>query len=998
VSLPEPLSSALEGRYRIERELGRGGMAVVYLAEDLKHRRKVAVKILAPDVADSIGLERFLREIGIAARLTHPHILPLHDSGAADGHLYYVTPFIEGESLRAHLEREKRLPLEEALRLAREIASALGHAHHHGLVHRDIKPENILLAEGIALVADFGIARALGEGDSADGSGDAATRAATRAVTTAGAVLGTPRYMSPEQAAGGGVDARADLYALACVLYEMLAGEPPFVAPTAEATLRMHLGVEPRPVTDLRPSVPGSIGAVIARGLAKLPADRYATAARFAEALLAAEGAPASPAAPAGAAGAAAAVPNNLPPQRTRFIGRERELAEGARLLAETRLLTLTGIGGCGKTRLAIQLGGSVLDRHPDGVWFVDLAPLSEGQRVPEAVAASLGVREEAGKDLAGLLKRHVRGRRALLVLDSCEHLLTPCAEIADALLGAGEELRLLATSREALGVGGERLFALPSLDVPSADAARDPHAVESSESVRLFVDRARNVAGEFALTAGNATAVAEICRRLDGIPLAIELAAARAKILSVDQILARLEDRFRLLTGGSRTALPRHQTLRATIQWSYDQLSPDEQRLFRTLSVFAGGWSLESAARVVGEGADEFEVLDLLARLVDKSLVTVERDPGGDPRYGFLETVRQYGLDCLQRAGEAAAARERHLGEFLSLAERAYPERYRREERWGAVLEREHDNLRAALQVAQVSDPERHLELAGALAWFWQARSHFLEGCRHLSEALAASAPEPARPSRARGLWGAGTTLTWQGDTAAALPRMESALAMWRALGDRGEIALALEGIGWVQLLGGNDETSRATFEECLRLQRDGGDPALINRARVALGQVLVALHEVDRARALAREIIDYAERAGDRRSEHFGWHYLGDCALIEGRCEESLGIYRRSLALAKVIGDRLETSFEIQGVAMSLSGLGEAAQALRLAAAARAEWARLAADIHMRFWDDLQERYIGRARADLGGEAADRAWEEGWRIPFEDAVAIALGEAAAG
>ena len=971
---------ALSDRYRLGRELGRGGMATVYLAEDLKHRRRVALKVLKPEIARAIGRDRFLREIEFAARLNHPHVLPLFDSGAAGELLYYVMPYIEGESLRDRLDREKQLPVEDALRLTREIASALGHAHQQGLVHRDIKPENILLADGIALLADFGIARAI--------SAAAGDDEATQVATSAGTVLGTPRYMSPEQASGGEVDARTDIYALACVLFEMLAGQPPFVAPTLDGQLRMHLTVDPRPVSELRPSVPGSVSSVIARGLAKLPADRWPTAARFVEALAAAmtSGGTMTPS----PAASATAPPNNLPRARTHFIGREKELTECARLLEDTRLLTLTGIGGCGKTRLALKLAENVFERFPEGVWFVDLAPLTDASRLAETVAAPLGIREQPGKDLTETLARHLQTKRLLLVLDNCEHLLSACAELANALLDSGRELRILTTSREGLGIEGERLFALRSLAVPAVEA--DRHAVEASEAVKLFVDRADLALSRFALTEGNAAAVAEICRRLDGIPLAIELAAARVKILSVDQIRARLDDRFRLLTGGSKTALPRHQTLRATIQWSYDQLQVEEQRLFRLLSVFAGGCTLVAATRVSSQNADEFEVMDVLTHLVDKSLVLVER-AGAEPRYGLLETVRQYAQERLTEAQEGETVRQRHSSEFLALAERAYAERFTREEKWGLVLETEHDNLRAALDLVRGSDSERYLGLAGALAWFWQVRSHLVEGREHLTTALAASAPQPPRRARARALWGAANTLSWQGDAAAAMPMMEEALGIWRELGDVQEVALALEGIGWAQFLGGSDGAACATFEECLRLQREGGDPVLVNRAMVALAQVLVALHRVEEARPMASEIIAFSKTHDDRRNEHFGWHYLADCALIEGKCDQSLPLYRDSLVLAQAIGDRLEMSFEVQGVAMSLAGLGESDRAFRLAASAKAEWERIGVDLHMRFWDELMERYIGGARRASGEEAADRSWKEGRHLPFDQAIEIALG-----
>jgi len=954
-------------------------MATVYLADDLKHGRKVAIKVMLPELAAAIGRDRFLREIEIAARLTHPHILPLYDSGVADGQLYYVTPFIAGETLGERITREKQLPIGDAIRLAREIASALGYAHHQGLVHRDIKPGNILLADNIALVADFGIARAIPTGAVSE-----TDETAAGGLTSPGMIVGTPRYMAPEQAAGRGVDARADLYALGCVLYEMLAGHPPFSSATAAGLIREHLTVEARPINELRPSVPAAVAAAIAKALAKLPADRPATAARFAESLVIAT-TPTPPEAPR-----SDAIPTNIPKQRTHFIGRERELAECARLLDDTRLLTLTGIGGCGKTRLAIKLAEGLLATFPDGVWFVDLAPLKDPEHVILATATALGVRETAGTPLLDTIASHVATRRTLILLDNCEHVLTASADLADRLLTKGRELKVIVTSREGLGVEGERPFALKSLSIPPA-AATGLHAIETAEAVRLFVDRARVVDPGFELTEKTAPVVAEICRRLDGIPLAIELAAARVKILSPDQIRSKLGDRFRLLTGGSKTALPRHQTLRATLQWSYDQLSDEEQRLFRQLSVFAGGSTLDLATRVAGTNS-EFEVMDILAHLVDKSLVVVEKAPDADSRYGLLETVRQFAQERLTESGQADDTRQRHFEAFLAFAEEGYKERINQEEKWARALESDHDNLRAALEVARHIGPEPHLQMAGALAWFWQVRSHFIEAREHLTEALAASPTAVPHPARARALWGMANTTTWQGDGAKALPLMEEAHQMWRDLGDAQEAAIALEGTGWAQLHGGNHEGACATFRELLKIQREGGDLVLINRAMVAIGQVLVVLEQLAEAREISNEIVAFSRSRGDRRNEHFGLHYLADCALVEGKCEESLERYKESLKLAWAIGDRLETSFEVQGVGMSLAGLGDTRGALRLAAAAQAEWDRIGVDLHILFWDRLMERYMGKAREALGVEEAALVWGEGRGLGFEEAVREAL------
>jgi non-specific serine/threonine protein kinase len=972
--------------YQILSKIGAGGMASVYLADDLKHGRRVAIKVMNADIGAAIGTSRFLREIEIAARLTHPHILPLHDSGVIDEQPYYVMPYIEGESLRQRIIRLKSFSIDDALRFATEIASALGYAHQQGLIHRDIKPENILLSNGIALVADFGIARFTNANEGT-------------AITMANAAIGTPAYMSPEQLEQvAEIDGRTDLYSLGCVLYEMLVGTAPFTGPLHSLAYQ-HISVEPRSVSENRPEVPSYVAEAVRKLLAKNPADRYATAAHFVRAI----NSPSTDAATLSFEVPKQHVATNLPKDRTRFIGRNQELSDCTHVLEISRLLTLAGLGGCGKTRLAIKVAESLTRKFPAGVWFVDLAPLTETSRVVGAVAQVLGLREEADKDLNDLVSAYISDKKVLLVLDNCEHLLSSCAEFVDGLLNSCAEIRIVATSRESLNVQGEKVMQLPPLGIPDTKSALTLESVQSADAMKLFVDRAQIARSSFELTAANFASVAEICRKLDGIPLAIELAAARVKILAIEQILTKLDDRFKLLSSVGRTMLPRHQTLRAVIEWSYDQLASEEQRLLRALSVFAGGWTLALASTVVAD-LDEFEMLDLHSQLVDKSIVVVASDQSASQRYSFLETVRQFLLEQLNESGEAERAREAHFNAMLGLAERAYAERATDEELWTAELELESDNMRVALESARGVDSEKYLSLVGALAWFWIVKTHLVEGREHLTAALAASAVNPSRPARARALWGAAHMLAFQGDTSEARAWIDEARSMSRDLGDTREIALALEGIGWTHFFRSEDEAACTAFEECLRLQRVSGAQHLVIRAMVGLAQVLVALGRTDEAKPMAQEIIEFAEAHNDKRSEHFGWHYLADCELILGNCTDSLNLYKQSLVLAHAIGDKVEISFEVQGVAMSLAGLRETLSetkrsrldevklAIQLGGAVKAEWDRLGVDIHVRFWDALLDRYLGAARQALGTETYEVEWNKGRDLSFDDAVKLAL------
>ncbi len=477
------------------------------------------------------------------------------------------------------------------------------------------------------------------------------------------------------------------------------------------------------------------------------------------------------------------AVPTNLPLLLTSFIGREPDVDTVRQLLGKTRLLTLTGAGGCGKTRLALEVAqwAAQTSAYTDGIWLVALAPLSDEAVLVPTVAAVLGARERTGERLLETLTTFLRPKQVLLLLDNCEHLVLACAQLADALLRGCPRLTILATSREPLSIGGERPWPVPSLRLPDPRRVRTLAAVAACEAVQLFVQRAQVVRPAFTLTEQNSGLAEQICRRLDGIPLAIELAAARLSSLSLEQILARLDDRFRLLTGGSRTALPRQQTLRATLDWSHDLLSDRERLLLRRLSEFAGGWVLEAAEAVcVGHGIEAEEVLDLLAGLVAKSLVAPTEGRAGS-RYGLLETMRQYGREKLVTAGEERALRDRHLTWYLALAEQA-AQRIGGAERelWLDRLEAELENLRSALRWSSLEEGryEAGLRLAAALEDFWYVRGYVGEGRRWLEELLARAGSVSA-VFRARALAVVALLTYCQADYGQAMTYFESAHAL---------------------------------------------------------------------------------------------------------------------------------------------------------------------------------------------------------------------------
>ncbi|MDR7418324.1 MAG: adenylate/guanylate cyclase domain-containing protein [Armatimonadota bacterium] len=612
------------------------------------------------------------------------------------------------------------------------------------------------------------------------------------------------------------------------------------------------------------------------------------------------------------------ALPNNLPRQLTSFIGRDRELAELKQLLGQTRLLTIVGTGGAGKTRLALQAAAEMLEEMTDGVWLAELAPVLDPAVVPQAVGAALGVRPEANRPMIDTLIEYLEPKQTLLILDNCEHLVDACAALVDELLQGCPRLRILCTSREALGVTGETAWRIPSLSLPNLHALPPIERLSEYEAIRLFVERAAAVAPGFTLTAEQAAAVAAICARLDGIPLAIELAAARVKVLTPPQIAARLDDRFRLLTGGSRTALPRHQTLRAAMDWSYELLSSTERAMLRRFSVFANGWTLEAAEAIcIGPDIERGDVLDLQAALIDKSLVVVE-EAGADARYRLLETVRQYARDKLVEAGEAEAWRTRHRDWFLALAEEARQRLQGREQTmWLGRLAGEHENLHAALEWSLACrDAEALLRFVAAIWWYWYVRGHLEEGNRWAQIALEQTAERT--PGRARALAGAAALAHAAGQYARAQAHGEEGRALAADLGDTLSQAIATVALSLVALARG-DQTRAVALAEDAR----GRLPALENKwGRAIVGLLIgeIARLRGDWAETLARLHESHAQfrDVGDLWGMALAQRGLGFIARAEGDYERAAVLHEEGRSFARQIGDKVGEAYALLSLAI--------------------------------------------------------------------------------
>lgn len=729
---------------------------------------------------------------------------------------------------------------------------------------------------------------------------------------------------------------------------------------------------------------------------------------------------------------------HRLPSALTSFVGRQQELADVRRHLTQTgpgvRLLTLTGPGGTGKTRLALQAASDLAESLRDGVWWVELGQILDEDLLSHAVAEAVGVSEAPPTPLAVSVVDYLQSRRGLLVLDNCEHLVRACAELAGWLLGQCPDLQILTTSRETLQIGGEVAFAVPPLALPDRAEMSDLGKLQAVESVCLLAERARAVRSGFAVTAANAPAVVEICRRLDGIPLALELAASRLRAMTPEQLAARLDDRFRVLTGGSRTALPRQQTLHALIEWSHGLLSDDEQALLRRLSVFAGGWSLEAAEAIAGFAPLAWsDVLDLLTSLADKSLVTV-REEDGSMRYGFLETIREFAAEKLQEAQEDGEARARHLDHFVNLAAAACEVLMEGGNPlgWIAHLHREQENLRAALEWALTQQPAKGLHLAGRLASFWNLSDQVTEGHAWLARALDAAAGAPVLP-RAWAVSGLGTMAWRQGDFRRSLALHEEALDLFRLAGDSYGEAFSLNNIGAQLFIQDDDERATDCYLEALGIARRIGSSYLavmalanwgllaldrndLQEAGICLVEALAAARALENPQLIGVPLHNLGELANKQGNFALAQHYfeqsLEQYRLVGSKQGIALNIWGRGTALYEQglfraaisallealaqfaeLGDRRYVVDCLESLALAFVQLAASEPAARLLSAAAAIRQTLNYQDRMSVGQARYEWALGELRRRLGDAGFTAAWESGLRMTVDEAMRFALG-----
>ncbi|OUS97814.1 protein kinase [Rhodococcus sp. NCIMB 12038] len=982
-------------------EIGRGGFGVVYRCTQADLDRTVAVKVLTVDL-DEENKARFFREQRAMGRLTgHPNIVGVLQVGVTDsGVPYIVMPYHPHGSLEARVRTDGPLELDEVLRLGVKMAGAVETAHRLGILHRDVKPANILLSDyGEPELTDFGIAHISGGFE-----------------TATGAVTGSPAYTAPEVLQGDPPSPAADVYGLGATLFSALTGHAAFERRSGEQVVAQFLRITTQPVPDLREhGIPDDVSDVIARAMSREPGERPATAADFGEELrriqldhglsvddMALRTEPDAQVhdrghGPRGTT-PSSGVTGHLLLELTSFVGRRHELTEAKNLLAGSRLVTLTGIGGVGKTRLAMRVAAAVQRDYDDGARLVELGELRDGSTLVDAVAAAVGVRDHSSRPLRDVLIEFLASRESLLVLDNCEHLVDAVAELTETLLQVCPALRILATSRESLGIGGEAVLQVPPLTVPDPDRKPSLRGLPKYDAVTLFAERAAAAVPGFALTEDNAAAVAGICHRLDGLPLPIELAAARLRAMSPEQILERLTDRYTLLTRGSRGAPTRQQTLRLSIDWSFELCTAREQLIWGRLAVFAGSVELDAAEQVCGDGLGPDELLDTLTSLVEKSIL-IREGQGPVVRFRMLETLRAYGYEKLGQTGETVTLRRRHRDWYEALALGAEAEWISaRQLDWIARLKREQPNLREALEFCLDDDPAAGLRTGAALRWFWTSQGLYSEGRRWFSDLLARYPGEPT-VDRIRALYCASVMANVQGDLESGSALVAEARNLTAHTSDPMMRAFVSFADGTLALYSGDLPDACTHLETALAEFSTRRDRTLETNVLYLLGLAYGLSGQTERAVERHERVLAITEKYGEKMYRSHSLWALGIAVWRQGAADRAVRYLEESLELSRQVHSPRFAAAAVEALAWIACERRDPTRAAVLMGAAQwlARSVGSAAVIH----SDLivyQTECAAKARQELGDKAFAAAHRKGEQFGFDAAIAYVLHEAQPG
>ncbi|MFC9358326.1 protein kinase [Rhodococcus sp. NPDC057014] len=985
------------------REIGRGGFGVVYRCTQSALDRAVAVKVLGGNLDDE-SRARFLREQRAMGRLTgHPNVVSVLEVGVTPSGLpFLVMPYHPQDSLDMRIRRQGPLTVTEALRLGVKMAGALETAHRFGIVHRDVKPSNILLTDyDEPALTDFGIAHITGGFQTATGT-----------------ITGSPAFTAPEVLEGDTPGPSSDVYGLGATLFAALTGHAAFERRSGEQVVAQFLRITTQPAPDLRESgIDADVAAMLERAMSR-DAHERPSAAMLGEALQDIQfrrgvpvddmalgpdpdaerdaQRPTSPGRSSGGTPSGTPTDGSLPLDLTSFVGRRKELAEAKKLLSASRLVTLTGIGGVGKTRLALRVATTIRRAFDDGVRMVELGELRDGSLLGEVVAAGLGLRQRSPRPLQTLVE-FLEPRDMLLVLDNCEQVVDAAADLTETVLRTCPGLRILATSRETLDVAGEAALRVRPLALPDSDSEPSLKSLPGYDAVTLFAERAATAVPGFEVTEDNAATIARICIRLDGLPLAIELAAARLRSMSPEQILQRLTNRYGLLTRGSRSAPTRQQTLRWSIDWSYDLCVPAEQQLWSRLSVFAGSFELDAAEEVSMYDAEPAGLIDLVASLVDKSIL-IREGSGAVVRFRMLETLREYGREKLEQDSTLSDLQRRHHSWYRQFALQAESEWIGpRQVAWLARLEREQPNLREAMEYGlstAADSADAGLEIATALYPFWVSRGLLREGRRWLDRALAVEG-EHDTALRVKALHSAAILASRHEDLERAAELIDEGRVLAETRGSAFDRALMRQADGAQAVHAGNPQHAVSSFTEALQVLRGEGDLF----AHVASLHALGLAHEILGHAEAATRCLDEAIRITESHGESV---YRGRSSLTlglvmwrEGDRDRAVLLLRRGLELARAVDDPFGATWCLEILAWISCRENDFHRAAVLLAAAEMLRQRVGTSIVQ--IPDLTESHRECelvARRSLGARAFETASREGEALGFTAAASYALGE----